>query len=223
MRAPLSIVIPTLNAANALPDTLACLIEGLEAGLLRELVISDGGSNDATLTIAEDAGANTLSGSPGRGGQLQRGAKAAQGDWLLFLHADTHLPAGWTATLRTHMEHSSKAACFRLQFRANGLGATITAGWANIRTRLGLPYGDQGLLISRAQYDAVGGYPDIPLMEDVAIARALRGKLMLLPSNVTTDATKFQRNGWCRQGTRNMWTLLRYLLGADPERLARRY
>lgn len=223
MRAALSVVIPTLNVDAALPACLGALMEGLEAGVIRELVISDGGSGDATLRIADAAGAVIVRGAPSRGGQLRRGAKVAAGEWLLFLHADTDLPQGWSAAVSDHMACGG-AAYFRLGFDAAGAMPTLVAGWANLRSRLfGLPYGDQGLLIPRALYDAVGGYPDIALMEDVAMARALRGRLSALPLRVRTSATKYQREGWVRRGARNLVLLLRYFAGADPTRLAARY
>ncbi|MEL6317651.1 MAG: glycosyltransferase, partial [Pseudomonadota bacterium] len=191
MRAPISVVIPTLNAAEGLGPTLASLAEGLAEGLIAELILSDGGSEDAIAEVAEAVGARLVSGPAGRGGQLARGAAAARGAWLLFLHADTRLPAGWSAAARAHLESAARrpegaagrAAVFRLAFDDESLAARWVAGWANLRTRVfALPYGDQGLLISRALYDAVDGYPDQPLMEDVAIARRLgRGGIALLP------------------------------------------
>jgi|SRR6056297_668554 len=223
MRAELSIVIPTLDAAEGLAHSLPALAEGLQDGLIRELVISDGGSTDATLLIAEEAGAVVITGGPSRGGQLRRGAAAAGGAWLLFLHADTVLPGGWAAMVRAQME-DGRPAFFGLRFDAAGFAPACVAGWANLRSRLfHLPYGDQGLLISRKQYDAAGGYPDIVLMEDVAIARALGRRLQRLPGKVTTSAARYQGVGWMRRGTRNIRLLLRYLMGARPEDLARRY
>ena len=224
MRAPLSIIIPTLNVETELPGSLAALVEGLQAGCVRELVVSDGGSTDLTRDLAEAAGANVITGAAGRGGQLMRGADAAGGDWLLFIHADTQLSAGWAELLSGHMATRDKAAYFRLQFRASGFAPRMVAGWANLRSRLfGLPYGDQGLLISRKMYDQVGGYTDISLMEDVAIVQALRGQLQVLPVVALTGADKYQNAGWLRQGARNIWRLLRYLAGADPQRLGRGY
>ena len=226
MRAPLSVIVPTLNAAPALPGLLHALMEGVEAGLIRDLIVSDGGSTDATREIAEAAGATWIAGAPGRGGQLARGARAAQGDWLMFVHADSWPEPGWTEPLAAHMlTNPDRAAAFRLAFRARGLGARRTAGWANLRTRaFGLPYGDQGLVLRRDLYEAVGGYPDQPLMEDVAIARALgRRRIALLPATITTDAARYQERGWTRQGAQNLWRLARYLMGADPARLARGY
>ena len=225
MRAPVSIIIPTLNAANALPGTLAALVEGLDAGLIRELILSDGGSSDDILVLAEAAGAILLQGPPGRGGQLARGPDAAQGDWLLFLHADTSLGEGWaTAVLDHQRDHTCNAGYFRLQFRAPGSAPRRVAAWANWRSRvLDLPYGDQGLLIRRDLYDQIGGYPEIPLMEDVAIARALKGHLRPLNATAFTSAERYLTQGWLRRGGRNLWTLIRFLLGADPAKLQSAY
>ncbi len=224
MRAPLSIVIPVLNAEAALPLALGSLMEGLEAGILRELVVSDGGSTDGSCALAEAAGAVVVSGVAGRGGQMARGADAAGGEWLLFLHADTVLTDGWADVVVAHMASDQRAGYFRLRFSASGFWPRFVAGWANLRARwFGLPYGDQGLLISRQMYDAVGGFTDIELMEDVAMARALRGQLVGLPVEVVTSAERYQEAGWLRQGARNLWRLVRYLAGVDPAKLGRGY
>lgn len=224
MPAPLTILIPTLNAADSLPATLASLEEGLFAGVIRQLVLTDGGSTDATHDIAEAAGADLVTGAAGRGGQLARGAAAAKGEWLLVMHADTRLARGWSDVVAEALTAPERAHYFRLRFDARGTAPAIVARWANLRARLfGLPYGDQGLLIHRDLYDRVGGYPDQPLMEDVAIARALRGHLAEMPHIATTSAARYLAEGWLRQGARNLWLLARYLGGADPHRLARAY
>jgi len=223
MRAGLSVIIPTLDAGQALPACLAALFEGLHAGIIREVIVTDGGSRDATRRIAEAAGAVIVTGPASRGGQLRRGAAAAGGAWLLILHADTVLPEGWAGAVAARME-TGGAAAFRLGFDAGGMAARLVAGWANLRTvAFGLPYGDQALLVSRRDYEAAGGYRDIPLMEDVALARALGVRIALLPLAVTTSAARYRRDGWLRRGGRNLWLLARYLAGADPERLAARY
>lgn len=223
MRAPITIVIPTLNAAEALPGCLAALVEGLEAGLIREVIVSDAGSTDGTAALAEAWGAELVTGAPSRGGQLRRGCAAARGDWLLVLHADTQLAPGWSKAAQAHLATSQKAAWGHLRFDQKGLAAQLVAAWANLRSHLGLPYGDQGLLLPHALYDSVGGYPDQPLMEDVALARALRGQLAPLGAVAITSAEKYRRQGWLRRGARNLWTLARYAMGHSPERLAARY
>ena len=128
MRAPISVVIPTLDAEAGLPATLTSLAEGLSAGLIRELVVSDGGSTDATRAIAEAAGAVWVPGTASRGGQLRRGAKAAAGAWLMFLHADTVLRPGWARVVEDHLPRA-EAAHFRLAFDRGGTpGASSRVG-----------------------------------------------------------------------------------------------
>lgn len=223
MRAPVSVIIPTLNAEDRLTACLGALMEGLEAGIIRELIVSDGGSRDATGATAQAWGAQVFVGAASRGGQLHRGCAAARGEWLLVLHADTVLAKGWAKTVSSHLP-SNQPAYFQLAFDVGGVRAATVAGWANLRSRLfGLPYGDQGLLIPRALYDAVGGYPDQPLMEDVALARNLRGRLTSLPVRAVTSAEKYRQQGWLRRGSRNLWTLVRYFAGASPEALAQSY
>lgn len=225
MSAPFSIVIPTLNAAAELPATVNALLPGLEMGMIRDLIVSDGGSTDTTIKIAEEAGAVIVEGPKGRGGQLHRGAEASKGEWLLFLHADTHLDSDWVGAAAVHRaQHPNLAAAFRLKFRAKGLAPKLVASWANMRSAgLNLPYGDQGLLMSRELYDYAGGYPDQPLMEDVAMARALKGRIRLLDTHAATGATRYEKNGWLRQSVQNFGTLTRYSFGADPEALSKRY
>ncbi len=225
MRAPLSIIVPTLDAAPALPGLFAALYEGVRAGLVREVIVSDGGSGDASGEIARQAGALWIEGPPGRGRQLARGAAAAGGEWLFFVHADSWPEPGWARVLAGHMQtRPERAACFRLAFRARGFGARRTAAWANFRTRaFALPYGDQGLALSRDLYERVGGFAELALMEDVAMARALGGRITLLPAIIATGAERYERAGWTRQGARNLWRLARFMAGADPERLRRGY
>lgn len=225
MPAPLSIVIPTLNAAAHLPATCSALMEGVEMGLVRELVLSDGGSVDDTRQIARDLGATVITGRAGRGGQLLRGARAARAPWLLFLHADTQLAPGWAQAVLGHMNSCpDRAGYFALAFRSDARAARRVERWANWRSRMfGMPYGDQGLLVARELYDHVGGHPDQPLMEDVALARALRGRLRPLPGAARTSAARYEAEGWLRRGGGNLLTLARYRLGADPAGLAQRY
>jgi rSAM/selenodomain-associated transferase 2 len=225
MAARISIVIPTLNAQDTLPACLAALVEGLPAGLIREVIVSDGGSTDDTKHIAEATGATVVTGNPSRGGQLRRGSAIAKGDWLMVLHADTVLDPGWSQVVGTHLDYpGAGTAFFRLAFRATGFAPMWVAGWANFRARLfALPYGDQGLLVRARDYHAAGGFPDQPLMEDVAMVRALPKPFSPLPVRAVTSAERYQSAGWLRRGTRNIWTLLRYFAGTDPEVLARAY
>lgn len=218
MRAPVSVVIPTINAAAQLPDCLLSLMEGLSSGLIREVIISDGGSTDVTKRIAEEAGAIWVEGKSSRGGQLHLGAEAASGDWLLFLHADSVLSPGWSKAAEAQLSGGS-AGYGRLRFSEGGVAASFVAGWANLRSRLlGLPCCNQSLLIPVALYQQVGGFPDIPSMENVAMARALKGRLKPMDYTVTTAATYYKQGGWLRRVAREFWMLIRYLFRASPER-----
>lgn len=223
MRAPLTVIIPTLNAAQTLGPCLAALSEALGEGLLGEVIFADGGSSDGTEIIAEEVGANFIAAPMGRGNQMAAAARDARGEWLLFLHADSVLQTGWQGAVREHMRGKS-AGYFRLAFDTRSLPARIVATWANFRARaFSLPYGDQALLISRKLYDEIGGYAEIPLMEDVEIASKLRGRLKPIDMVVVTSAAKYRQQGWLRRSFKNAGLLLRYRLGASPEKLAARY
>ena len=121
-----------------------------------------------------------------------------------------------------HLE-TPQAGWFRLAFAKGGFAGGVVAAWANYRSRLGLPYGDQGILLPRALYEDAGGYPDQPLMEDVALACALRGRLAAIDAVAQTCPGRYRRQGWLKRGSRNIWTLLRYFSGVSPQRLAEAY
>ncbi len=220
-RAPISVVIPTLDAEGALGSLLADLVAG--ADLLREVIVSDGGSADGTVAAALGAGADVVEGAAGRGGQIARGCAAAAGDWIWVLHADTGLPPGWSEAAAAHLWRGG-AGWARLAFRSDAPAARRVAAWANWRARrLGLPYGDQGLLLPRAMLAEAGGFEDVPLMEDVRLARRLRGRLREMDLTVTTSAERYEREGWTRRGARNLSLMARHAAGASPEDLAARY
>ena len=222
MRAAISIVIPTLDAEAPLVALLSDLMEGVGEGLVHEVVVSDGGSTDGTRAAAENAGARFVVGESGRGGQLRRGCAAASGDWLWIVHADTRLPSGWTRPVAHHLL-TDRAGWARLAFRSEAAAARRVAAWANLRSRFGLPYGDQTLLLPRSLYEAAGGFEDVPLMEDVRLVRRLGGRLAPMDLMVTTDASRYEGQGWVRRGSRNLSLLARHALGADPKVLARAY
>ena len=227
MPAPLSIIIPAYNAEDVLPLCLTSLMPGLETSLIREVILVDGGSEDQTRRVAEGSGATVLTApEKGRAAQLRHGADQARGDWLLFLHADTALSRDWAERAKQHItEHQNKAAAFALAFRSDHPMAKTVARRANWRARaLGLPYGDQGLLISRKLYKDVGGYPQTRFMEDVQIVRAIgKKRLSHLSAEARTDASKYDRDGWRKRSWQNAYLITRYLLGAPPERLAKLY
>jgi len=222
MSAPISVIIPTLDSARSLRATFDSLVEGLNASLICEVVISDGGSQDATSTIALAWGAALVDGPASRGGQLRRGVAASRGEWILVLHADTILQDGWSCEVQERLYDGP--FCFSLRFQASGVAATLVACWANLRTDfMRLPYGDQGLLVRREDYDRAGGYLEQPLMEDVAMVRALEPVIKRLRSHAFTDAKKYQQEGWIWRGCKNLILLIRYFAGAKPEDLVSSY
>ena len=224
----LSAIVPTLDAAATLPATLAALETARADGLLREVLVADGGSTDATVEIADRWGARVVSAPRGRGAQVAAGGAAAAGDWLLFLHADTRLGVGWVAAARAFMASpgsEGRAAAFRLTLDDPDPRARRIERLANWRARtLGLPYGDQGLLIARAFYQALGGYRPLPLMEDVDFVRRIgRRRMVLLDARAVTSAARYRQGGWWLRPLRNLALLGLYLLGAPPRLLRRLY
>lgn len=226
-RAPLSVIIPSLNAADFLPASLAALAPAAIGGLIREVVVADGGSGDETCAIAEAAGARVIETRRGRGEQLREGAKAVRGDWFLFLHADTVLETGWEEEASAFMrENDARAAVFTLAFDAKGLAPRLVAAGAMFRTRiLRAPYGDQGLLISRALYDRVGGYRDLPLMEDVDLIDRVnrQGGFDVLASKATTSARRYERDGYAARVLRNALCIVLFRTGVDPVKIEKLY
>lgn len=223
----ISVVVPTLNAARTLGSTLESLAPG-RPKLFKELIVADGGSSDQTLDIASKAGCIVVQADNGRGRQLRVGANAATQPWLLFLHADTRLSDDWGRVVSCFLQQpksESTAGAFSLRLDDDGKKARILEQLVAIRVRLlALPYGDQGLLISRALYDEIGGFADIPLMEDVDIVRRIgRHRLRLLPASVVTSAEKYRRNGYFVRSTRNLFCLGLYFLGVSPSRIVKLY
>lgn len=227
MPAPLSIIIPAKDAAGELQGCLAALFAGVEAALVREVIVSSVPSNDTKMReLTEQTGAVWLEGTAGRGPQMKTGAEAARGDWLLFVHADTWLGAGWPSAVEKHLcEDGSKAGAFRIKFRSKAKRARIVEALTNWRARtFGLPYGDQGLLISRALYDELGGFDAVPLMEDVIMARKIgKARFRVLDAEAITSGEKQERDGWFIRSLRNLVLLLRFRLGADPAKLEKLY
>lgn len=215
-----SVVIPTLNAAGGLAATLAA------AAGADEIVVADGGSSDETVAIAERAGARLVTAPRGRGPQLAAGAKVASGDWLLFLHADTLLPPGWRAAAEAFAAgRSDAAAYFRLRLDDPSPAARRVERLAEWRARrLGLPYGDQALLMPARLYAEIGGYRALPLMEDVDLARRLgRARLAALPLAATTSASRYRRDGWLLRPLRNLLCLALWFAGVPPRLIVRLY
>jgi rSAM/selenodomain-associated transferase 2 len=217
----LAIIIPTLNAARRLPATLAACAEARAP-----VLVADGGSTDGTQGVALALGATMVSAPRGRGSQLAAGARATDAEWLLFLHADTQPAPGWSAAARAHIAaEPDRAAYFRFALDDASPAARRLERRVAWRCRaLALPYGDQGLLISRALYQQVGGYASIPLMEDVDLVRRLgRARLRGLEVAAVTSAEKWRREGWRRRSARNLLCLGLWFCGVPPRWIARIY
>ncbi|MEN8721371.1 MAG: TIGR04283 family arsenosugar biosynthesis glycosyltransferase [Alphaproteobacteria bacterium] len=223
----ISIIIPTYNAAAQIGPCLGALVPGAVAGQVRELILSDGGSTDDIAKIADGSGAQFIEGDKGRGGQLARGAATAKGPWLLFLHADTVLADGWIDAVSQFVAeaHQGQAACFTFALADPDPRARRVEKWARRRARwFGLPYGDQGLLIHKQHYQEIGGFPDMPLMEDVALIRRIRKRdLTILPVEARTSPARYRTDGYWFRPLKNIGLLALYLVGVPARSLARLY
>jgi rSAM/selenodomain-associated transferase 2 len=227
----ISVVIPTRNAEQTLAPALAALIPAAVEGFIREVIVVDGGSSDRTLTIAENAGVEIVTTAPGRGRQLRLGAKRARFPWLLFLHADTELGAGWEQAAMTFMAKVDQgrmpptAAAFRFRLADDGWKPrTLEAAVAMRCGLFRLPYGDQALLIPRTLYEDIGGFNEQPLMEDVDIVRRIgRRRLQMLRADALTSAIRYRRDGYAKRILRNQVCLALYAIGVAPERIAALY
>ena len=220
----LSVIIPTLNAAHRVARALEAVNR---PPMVVERLVVDGGSQDDTLSIAGAAGAKIVKSSKGRGTQFAAGAAEAEGDWLLFLHADTVLDPGWTEEVDQFIKNSgpSNVAVFRFALDDQSAAAARLEKIVAWRCRaMALPYGDQGLLISRQLYDALGGYKPIPLYEDVEFVRRIgRDRLTLLRSRAVTAATRYRQSGYLFRPMRNLFCLALYRLGIPPRLIVRIY
>jgi len=226
-RTTLSVIIPTLDAAEQLRVTLPAIGTGQDAATIAEIIVVDGGSRDETCPVARSFGAMVTETGRGRGAQLRAGAAVATAPWLFFLHADTRPDPGWSEAIASIICDSAaeRAAVFRLRFDDAARAARVVERGVAWRTRaLGLPYGDQGLLISRRFYETLGGYRDMPLMEDVDLVRRIgRRRIVLLEHRVTTSAARYRRAGYGPRVARNLSILTLFFLGVPPEQLVRLY
>ena len=227
----ISVVIPTLNAEAGLTATLSALVSATVDGLVREVIIVDGGSTDLTLKIAEAAGTEIVHSQRGRGGQLIAGAERARFPWLLFLHSDTVLEPGWGAEVAAFIQRvdigqrPAAAAAFRFALDDAGFKPRLVEAGVRLRcTLFRRPYGDQGLLIPKRLYQQVGGYRPIPLFEDVDLVRRLgRTRTVIFRSCAVTGAMRYQRDGYARRVARNFFCRMLYYLRVPLNTIARFY
>lgn len=219
----LSIIVPMLNEAPELPDLLKHLLPCRRLGA--EVVLVDGGSRDASAKWARAAGFMVIDSAPGRARQMNLGARAASGDVLLFLHADTRLPEGALIAI-DHALRQHRWGRFDVRIAGKPLTLRLVAALMNWRSRLtGIATGDQGLFMTRQIFEEVGGFPEQPLMEDIEICRALkaRGSPACLPLKVVTSGRRWETRGVWRTIALMWWLRWRYWLGAPVEDLARAY
>lgn len=221
----ISVIVPALDAAAG----IAAALESVAVpGLVGERIVVDGGSADDTARIARAVGARVIESPRGRGAQVAAGARAASGGWLLFLHADTVLDAGWADEARRFIAdpaNPSRAGVFRFALDDPRWRARLVEAGVKLRNVLfALPYGDQGLLIAREFYDRLGGFGAMPLYEDVDLVRRIgRRRLVLMRSRAVTSAARYRAGGYLLRPLRNLCLLALYFAGVAPTRLARLY
>lgn len=219
----ISVVIPTLNEASRIGK----LVNNLQKAERVEVIVADGGSGDGTSEIARKEGACVLEVSGSRAAQQNAGAAVSSGRILLFLHADTILPETWTEHIRTALESPDVAGgSFGFRTDGSGMGIRLVERGANIRsTVFRLPYGDQGLFMEKRVFNDIGGFDDLPIMEDFQIVRKLRrrGRLVTLPLVAVTSSRRWKKIGILRTSILNQLVVAGFLAGVSPERLARFY
>jgi rSAM/selenodomain-associated transferase 2 len=221
----LSIIVPVLDEAGIIADTLRALAPLRQRGA--EVIVADGGSRDGTVDLARPAADQVIVAPRGRAAQMNAGAALARGDVLVFLHADSRLPDGADDLVRAGLERCGRAwGRFDIAIAGQRRLLAVVAGAINLRSRLGgIATGDQAIFVRRDVFAAVGGFPDIALMEDVALTRTLKrvSRPLCIAAKVTTSGRRWERHGVLRT-ILLMWRLrLAYFLGAEPAALARRY
>jgi rSAM/selenodomain-associated transferase 2 len=221
----LSIIMPVLEEADSIGDALTALTPLRARGV--EMIVVDGGSRDGTVERARDLADAVIVAPRGRAAQMNAGAAQACGEVLMFLHADTILPADADRLVLDGLARSGRIwGRFDVRIAGTHPMLRLVGAMMTLRSRLtGIATGDQAMFVRRDAFAAAGGFPDIPLMEDIALSRALRqaGRPLCLAARVTTSGRRWERHGMLRT-VALMWRLrLAYYLGADPARLARRY
>ncbi|MHC5822327.1 MAG: TIGR04283 family arsenosugar biosynthesis glycosyltransferase [Nostoc sp.] len=221
--ARISIIIPTLNEAGNIKEAIATTQPSTNI----EIIVVDAGSEDGTVEIAQSLGVKVISSSPGRAVQMNAGALAASGDILLFLHADTRLPTGFDEMIRTALQQpGTVAGAFNLRIDASLLSLRWVEWGVNVRSHFyQMPYGDQAIFLTKAVFQQMGGFPELPIMEDFELMRRLKrtGCIVIIPTPVVTSARRWLQKGVFKTTLLNQLVIIAYLLGVSPERICRWY
>ncbi|MEJ2603181.1 MAG: glycosyltransferase [Gammaproteobacteria bacterium] len=216
-----AVIVPVRDDAGPLANLIRLIGDQPD-----EFIVVTAGEDAVTRVVCESAGVRCLRSSAGRGPQQHAGALAADSDWLWFLHADATPAATGVADIRRAGREGAVGGYFRFRFEgAPTRPRSILAGLINLRTRLGIPYGDQGLFFRRDVYVGCGGFPDQPLFEEVGLVRCARrrGPFPGLPTPIGVSPRRWERDGWVRRTAANRLLAIGYAMGISPRRLARFY
>ncbi len=227
MRPVISTIIPVYQEGESINQAIRHL-RSIEVGICCEIIVVDGHSDGNTLSAIDDGAVIRIRSTKGRGCQMNAGAQAARGDILLFLHADTLLPQNALSRIISIMENSAFAGgAFSLRINGNPFFFRAIERLTVLRARLTrIPYGDQGIFIRRDYFRKIGGYREMPILEDVDLMRRIRkrgDRIVLLPEPVLTSSRRWDRNGLLCTTLRNRIIMVLYNLGIKPERLLRFY
>ena len=219
----ISIIIPVLNEANTINAVLARILGASNV----EVIVVDGGSQDETVALAQSVGVKVIAVTSERASQMNVGAAVATGSILLFLHADTHLPPAFDTLVRQVLQNTGAiAGAFELRIDAELWGIRVIEKMVDWRSRfLSLPYGDQAIFLKASIFKEIGGFPNLPIMEDFELMRRLKryGKIAIVPAPVLTSGRRWQKLGVVRTTLINQLIIISYFLGVHPARLARWY
>ncbi len=230
----ISIIIPALNEAQHIERTIASAQAHEPLSTVSvEIIVVDGGSTDATVEIAQALGARIIIAGQGRAHQMNVGAQAATGQILLFLHADTYLPAGFDRLIRTALQQpqakspkTTIAGAFELKIDGDAKGLRLVEWGVKWRSRWRqMPYGDQAIFLRTETFQEIGGFPKMPLMEDFELISRLQklGAIQILPASVVTSDRRWRQKGVLKTTILNRIIVMAYLLGVAPDRLAQWY
>lgn len=219
----ISVIIPVLNEADRILSTVAAVKEGTDV----EILVVDGGSTDGTVERLRQAGVEVIQTTPGRGHQMNEGARQATGEYLLFLHGDTQLPGEYDRWVReVLLQPGVVAGAFELAIEGENWGYRVVEWGVKWRSHLfQLPYGDQAIFLSRAVFEQVGGFPELPILEDLQLMQRLKslGKIAIAPLPAITSARRWQHLGIWRTTMINQGVLIAHFLGVDLHQIAHWY